>query len=152
MSECSQLAQDPFLVSGEKWVDNMVIKSALLGARREFGMEPLDLESKDAFGPWEWTNEAVAGVRHVNAKKARSKSLRGRVGIAALGGILLVGPMWLMTLHNTPYTALISTTVLVAGFGLSMAYFLDGNLDVLSSTAAYAAVLVVFVGLNPTSG
>ncbi len=71
-----------------------------------------------------------------------------RLWIAAFGGIFLVGPMWLMVLHHTRYTSLISTTVAVVLFGLIMAYKLEKESDVLSSTAAYAAVLVVFVGVN----
>ncbi|KAI0893043.1 hypothetical protein F4806DRAFT_478021 [Annulohypoxylon nitens] len=58
--------------------------------------------------------------------------------------------MWLMMLNDGLYTALISTTVFVAVFGALMAVVLDRHMDILSSTAAYAAVLVVFVGL--TSG
>jgi hypothetical protein len=53
-----------------------------------------------------------------------------------------------MVMHKTHYTALASTTVFVSVFGLMMALVLDKLMDVLSSTAAYAAVLVVFVGLN----
>lgn len=61
--------------------------------------------------------------------------------------------MWLMVLHRTLYTALVSTTVFVVIFALAMALFLDGLKDVLSSTAAYSVVLVVFVGLTvPNTG
>jgi hypothetical protein len=67
---------------------------------------------------------------------------------AIVGGIFLIGPMWLMVLHKTRTTALVSTTVFVVVFGLIMALFLDKMMDVLSRTAAYAAVLIVFVGLT----
>ena len=57
--------------------------------------------------------------------------------------------MWLMVLwFNTLYTSLIATTLFVALFGLLMASVLEKPIDVMSSTAAYAAVLVVFVGLT----
>lgn len=78
------------------------------------------------------------------------KGFQQRLGVAAVGGVFLIVPMWLMILHNTLYTAQVSTTVFVAIFGLIMALFLDSLKDVLSSTAAYAAVLVVFVGLAIT--
>jgi hypothetical protein len=68
--------------------------------------------------------------------------------MAVLGGVFLLVPMWLMVLHRTRYTALVSTTVFVAFFGLVMVRFLEKEMEVLSVTAAYAAVLVVFVGLN----
>jgi hypothetical protein len=93
-------------------------------------------------------NSPIGGTRNENNRKARFKSFHKRLLIAALGGFLLLGPMWLMVLHHTLYTALVSTTVCVAVFELSMCFYLDKETDVLSSTAAYAAVLVVFVGLN----
>lgn len=68
-----------------------------------------------------------------------------------VGGIFLIAPMWLMALHNTLYTSLIATTVCVALFGLLMASVLEKPTDVMSSTAAYAAVLVVFVGLTTSN-
>ena len=75
------------------------------------------------------------------------------MGIGLEGGVFLVGPMWLMVLQNELYTTLISTTGFVFGFGLVLSLvptFVDGakvGLDtVMSATAAYAAVLVVFVG------
>lgn len=73
---------------------------------------------------------------------------RDRFSLAIVGAALLLGPMWLMVLHNTLYTGLITTTVCVAVFGLLVVFQLDMPMDVLSGTAAYAAVLVVFVGLT----
>lgn len=67
--------------------------------------------------------------------------------LASVGAALLLGPMWLMVLHNTLYTGLITTTVCVAVFGLVVVSRLDKPMDVLSATAAYAAVLVILVGL-----
>lgn len=49
------------------------------------------------------------------------------------------------------YATYISTTVFVAVFGLIMAYFLEKYTEILSSAAAYAAALVVFVGLAVNS-
>lgn len=68
--------------------------------------------------------------------------------MAASGAILLLGPMWLMVLHKTVYTGLITTTVCVAILGCLCSMILEKPLDVLSATSAYAAVLVVFVGLT----
>lgn len=55
-----------------------------------------------------------------------------------------------MVLHATVYTGLVTTTLGVAAFRLSLSYTLKNVLavEVLSATAAYAAVSVVFVGLN----
>lgn len=79
------------------------------------------------------------------------KDFRKRIGVAMVGGIFLIAPMWLIVLHNTLYTSLIATTVCVALFGLLMASVLEKPIDVMSSTAAYAAVLVVFVGLTTSN-
>ena len=79
------------------------------------------------------------------------KGFRQRLAMAAVGAAFLIAPMWLMVLHNTLYTALVSTTVFVMVFGLVMALRLDKLMDVMSATAAYAAVLVVFVGLTTSA-
>jgi hypothetical protein len=68
--------------------------------------------------------------------------------VSATGAGFLIGPMWLMMLRGELYVTLISTTVFVVVFGALAAFFLDNHAHVLSSTAAYAAVLVVFVGLT----
>lgn len=73
--------------------------------------------------------------------------------MAIIGGVFLIGPMWLMVLRNELYTTLITTTAFVFGFGLIISVgpiFIVGSKigveTVFSATAAYAAVLVVFVG------
>ena len=54
--------------------------------------------------------------------------------------------MWLMVLCKSLYVALGATTGFVFAFGVGAAVFLDNVATVVSCTAAYAAVLVVFVG------
>ena len=86
------------------------------------------------------------GPRNVlNRKEALERFLQ-RVGMAFIGGAFLIGPMILMVLHKGLLTTLLTTSICVFAFGLVMAMFLDRPFDVLSATAAYAAVLVVFVG------
>jgi hypothetical protein len=53
-----------------------------------------------------------------------------------------------MVLHQTRVTILVTTSVCALAFGLVAAYVLEKPFDVLSTTAAYAAVLVVFVGTS----
>lgn len=74
-----------------------------------------------------------------------------KVGMAVLGGAFLIGPMLVMVLHPGLVTSLVTTSVCVFAFGLGIARFLEKPFDVLSGTAAYAAVLVVFVGTSGTS-
>lgn len=153
MSECSQRRTDPFLVTGERWVDDMVLHYALESVH-DAEFRELEFRKTGSLEKWKGHEDCspIGGTRNENNRYDWFKSFRKRLLIAALGGFFLVGPMWLMVLHHTVYTALISTTVCVAVFGLIMCFYLDKEMDVLSSTAAYAAVLVVFVGLNTQSG
>ena len=75
-----------------------------------------------------------------------------RLLLGAFGGIMLIGPMLLMVLKYDRNTTLITTSVATAMFTLLLAVFARGMLgkDVLAIVAAYAAVLVVFVGTSIT--
>jgi hypothetical protein len=137
--------RDPFYVTGEKLIDHHMLQVAMKDKETE--IDPL--RKSEAFGKWETPDvrpEPIGGTRGGNFQRASGQ----RICVAAMAGIFLIAPMWLMVLHNTLYTALVSTTIFVTIFGLVMAWFLDKLMDVMSSTAAYAAVLVVFVGLTTT--
>ncbi|KAK3327037.1 hypothetical protein B0T19DRAFT_474898 [Cercophora scortea] len=153
MTKCSQLRRDPFLVTGERFIDDYVIFRGMkvLGIEydREWKREPEPIPVPD---PWEEDCQPIGGTRNDNISKSWIKSFRERVNMAVLGGVFLVGPMWLMMLHNTLYTSLVSTTICVVVFGFVIALLLEKPMEVLSGTAAYAAVLVVFVGLSTTPG
>jgi hypothetical protein len=56
--------------------------------------------------------------------------------------------MWLTVLYNGIYTALVTTTVCVSIFAFGMVIKLNTSMEVLSSTAAYAAVFAVFVDVT----
>jgi VIT1/CCC1 family predicted Fe2+/Mn2+ transporter len=90
----------------------------------------------------------IGGTRRDQVEKKQRRSFKVRFLVAAVGGVFLIAPMWLMVLHNTLYTSLVSTSVLVFLFGAVVAWRLDSPKEVLATTAAYAAVLVVFVGTN----
>ena len=144
------LYHDPFKATGEIYVERQMLRAAMRD--KETVSDPLLWEKSARI--WErgdQRHEPIGGTRDVNFLKARVKGFQQRLNVAAIGGIFLIAPMWLMVLHNTLYTALISTTVFVAVFGLTMAFFLDKLMEVMSSTAAYAAVLVVFVGLSTSN-
>ncbi|KLU92820.1 hypothetical protein MAPG_11742 [Magnaporthiopsis poae ATCC 64411] len=153
MESRSKLGRDPFVASGEYWIDNYVLNACISSE----GHSPADdVQKVDALGRWECEGdeivEQICGTRPGNLSKAWWNSFRKRATLAGLGGLFLVGPMWLMVLRNSLYTSLISTTAFVTGFGLIMAYLLEEGRDVLASTAAYAAVLVVFVGTSQAGG
>ncbi|KAJ6099705.1 hypothetical protein N7467_001240 [Penicillium canescens] len=140
-------AEDPFIVTGERFVDRLMLQVAM--REKENEADPLHWEKSNV--KWETSAiraKPVGGTRDENFRQAWIRGFRKRLGVAAVGGIFLIVPMWLIVLHRTLYTGLVSATVFVAIFGLVMALFLDELKDVLSSTAAYSAVLVVFVGLT----
>lgn len=68
--------------------------------------------------------------------------------MAMFGGVALIGPMLIMTLHPSRNTSLVTASVSTFLFALLLAFIASDSAgkDVLGATAAYAAVLVVFVG------
>ncbi|KAI0870849.1 hypothetical protein GGS24DRAFT_492692 [Hypoxylon argillaceum] len=145
MTTCCNLPRDPFLVTGERQIDSFVIHS-ILGDVPEDKFE--DILPVD--GPWEDEPHPIGGTRNYSVVKGLEAQLKDRIMIAAIAGFFLIAPMWLMVLHNTLYTSLVSATAFVTVFGLVLAWFLDTRKEVMSGTAAYAAVLVVFVGIGHT--
>jgi hypothetical protein len=93
--------------------------------------------------------ETVFGSSRI-ASNSEDRYERGlkRLYMAALGGIFLIGPMLIMVLHKSLLTTLLTTSLCVVIFGLLMVRYGEAPFDVLSGTAAYAAVLVVFVGAS----
>ncbi|KAF5611114.1 uncharacterized protein FSUBG_2658 [Fusarium subglutinans] len=146
MEKRSLQPEDPFYMSGEKYQDRRLLEAILGDKMNSFEGQPVF----PAIGHWQKGPEesrSVRDTRQDNYKRNWTVGLHQRLAVAAVGGIFLMAPMWLMVLHNTLYTALASTTVFVTVFGLMAARYLTSLMDVMSSTAAYAAVLVVFVGL-----
>ncbi|RYP51521.1 hypothetical protein DL768_003163 [Monosporascus sp. mg162] len=142
MINCSQLRRDPFLVSGERKIDSYVIHSIVDDLRKDGFKHPIPVD-----GPWEADSQPIGGTRNDNVAKSWINGFKKRIAMAAVAGLFLIGPMWLMVLHNTLYTSLGSTTGFVTAFGIIMALYSEKPKEVMSGTAAYAAVLVVFVGL-----
>ncbi|RSM14633.1 hypothetical protein CEP52_001164 [Fusarium oligoseptatum] len=90
-----------------------------------------------------------AGVRTEEELKARLSFL-GRSTMAIFGGAALVVPMLIMSLRPSKLTGLLTTSHFVVGVAVALAWFMKdaGPRDILAATAAYAAVLVVFVGTD----
>lgn len=103
------------------------------------------------FAPPLEQSTAIGGPLTEMTQKLRTEAFLKRVVVSIIGGAFLVGPMWLMILVKTPYSSLIITTVFVFVAGLAAARVLNSDIHVVSVTAAYAAVLVVFVGANGSS-
>ncbi|KAK4671884.1 hypothetical protein QC764_0099820 [Podospora pseudoanserina] len=131
--------KDPFLVSGDRCMDRKVLEKVMEG----FTIEPSTDEPP--LRTWKKTRRPPVPTRGDN----RLKKLLARIGIAAIGTAFLIAPMWLLiwVVWEDTWVALWSTTIFVAVFGVLMACVLENEIAVLSASAAYAAVLVVFVAL-----
>jgi len=69
--------------------------------------------------------------------------------IAVGGGASLIVPMLIMSFNASRTKSLVTVAVAVMLFALSLSLgFLADNKDILTATATYAAVLVVFVGTS----
>lgn len=86
------------------------------------------------------------GTRSSMNRKEMIEQFTRKVAMAMIGGLFLIVPMLIMVLHPGLVTSLVTTSACVFGFGLVMSVFLSAPFEVLSGTAAYAAVLVVFIG------
>lgn len=67
--------------------------------------------------------------------------------IGVLGGGALLGPMIIMTFHKSQTARLITVSVAVLIFGFLLSVSTKAaNQEILGATAAYAAVMVVYIG------
>jgi hypothetical protein len=75
-----------------------------------------------------------------------------RFGVALVGGLALIVPLLIMSFRPSLKKALITTCVAVFVFSilLSLASKSWKETELLAGSAAYAAVLVVFVGVSLT--
>ena len=87
-----------------------------------------------AVGRWSPTSEAYR------------ESFMVRSAIALMGGFALIIPMLIMKLGPTTFGVCLTATVFVTVVAQLLAGFVKELTSVLTLTAAYAAVLVVFVG------
>jgi hypothetical protein len=103
-------------------------------------------------GPWERAgrDQRVAptgGTRGANVKSLTNQAFWSRLMAAVVGAMFLVGPMWLLALRRDLLTHLGMSTGFVFAFGLTLVFFVERTDQVFAGTSAYAAVLMVFVGI-----
>lgn len=80
---------------------------------------------------------------------AQREGIVGKIFGALFGGLMLILPMIIMTVHASVAKSLITSSISVSIVAISIIPLSDGTWrDVLGMTAAYAAVLVVFVGTS----
>ncbi|KAH7408989.1 hypothetical protein BKA64DRAFT_704782 [Cadophora sp. MPI-SDFR-AT-0126] len=159
--------QDPFVLSTAKPYDQMLIRECGKGLVDELRASPgfnethpnyesymqiqSDLRLSESPPPppleaQDW--DLFGGSRNRRNKRVASIQFLKRVGMAFIGGAFLIGPMHILVLHPGKISNLVTASVFVVLFGILVAAVLERIFDVLSVTAAYAAVLVVFVGTS----
>ncbi|KAL6352898.1 hypothetical protein LRP88_13373 [Fusarium phalaenopsidis] len=90
-----------------------------------------------------------AGVRTEEESKA-ILSFLCRLAMAIFGGAALVVPMLIVSFRPSKLIGLLTTSLFVVGVAVALAWFMKDAApkDILTAAAAYAAVLVVFVGTD----
>jgi len=157
MTEKSRLNTNPnpFVLEAQNFLDKALIDDL----RAESDIKPHDLSScppliEKGFdtlpgGPWD------PQAREKTKKKLHSIALKNdseRYLMALIGSLILVGPMLLMVLVNGVVVRLVTAGACTIIFAFSFARLSERTpLELMSVTAAYTAVLVVFVGTSTLS-
>jgi hypothetical protein len=117
---------------------------------REEGMLHREQEDEETTNVWVPRYRGHGGFNQLRDDKSkRFDEYLKRIGVAVLTGISLIAPMLVMKLLGGLTTQLVtaSVSIIVAGIVLALVGDMEKK-DVVSATAAYAAVLIVFVGAS----
>lgn len=139
---------DPFVVTSKRVVDANVLNVLINQIPLEVRRTENEFAAVNFATPVESRAHPIGETRSVVARKQKIHSFLERLVIALVGGAFLVVPVWIMVLYRAKYTSLVVTSSAVVLCGIVTAWKLERSEHVLSVTAAYAAVLVVFVGSN----
>jgi hypothetical protein len=82
------------------------------------------------------------------SRRKQTEEFLSRLRMALFGGCSLIAPMLIMRLNPTLLTGLVTASVFILAVSIILAFYMRDaqKRDILTATAAYAAVLVVFVG------
>jgi hypothetical protein len=112
------------------------------GSRNTTGSADSVVEASSA------TDKEVAHKKRVEEQQ-RKAGFHRRLGMALFGGLSLIVPMIIMTLNSSTEKSLITSSLFVLAFAVVMAATTAArDAEMIAGTAAYAAVLVVFVGVT----
>ena len=118
-------------------------------------MKPaLDLQSSYSTAWWKSQRSLEAHNRRTSYEQtSETFAILQRVVFALIGGLALIVPMLIMKLYSTTLNVCLTTTLFVIAVSIVLAISMSNTSpkDLLGITAAYAAVLVVFVGTSTTS-
>jgi hypothetical protein len=117
------------------------------------------LDEKGSFGPSDVVKAMELAIGNIGFReldqqgrlsREQKKAFAERIAMALFGGVSLIVPMLVMTLYPSRNTDLITTSTATFIFAIVLALGATSaaGKDVLAATAAYAAVLVVFVGTS----
>ncbi|CZR57810.1 uncharacterized protein PAC_07699 [Phialocephala subalpina] len=171
-SNLERLFQKVFGVSIRKLVQkihsfssvlDVFINSSPSSAAIVWGAVRLLMSTEAAFGPSLAIEEIEKvygnfGFRELDQRgrleRARKQAFTQRLFMGVFGGIALIGPVLIMRLHASENTSLITVSVATILFAIALAFGASDSTgkDVLAATAAYTAVLVVFIGSSSSSG
>ncbi|KAL0468101.1 hypothetical protein QR685DRAFT_556073 [Neurospora intermedia] len=99
-------------------------------------------------GPWERDNTDKPARTLISTRtKAWKRAYWTRIGAALIGGTFLIAPMWILALQRNLFVHLSVATACIAAFGISISLYLETVDGVFAATLAYAAVIMVFVGI-----
>lgn len=136
--------RDPFWITTKDTLGLYLMKEALLVPKNV----PVEAQDREKYKRHE--NILPGSSRNIHNLKTSASLLWDRLWMGVCGGLALIAPMLIMVLHNDEITSLVTTSVATMLFSLTLAYFGDNlkGQEVLACVAAYAAVLVVFMGTN----
>lgn len=114
---------------------------------RSAGMLPRVLEPEDSRGRTVTVEEHFRSERR--ERLARKLRMRNRFIGALCGGLSVIAPMLIMAINPSRIKTLVTASVAVLLFSIGLAWRSSAKIEtLLATTAAYAAVMVVFVGVN----
>ncbi|KAK2599809.1 hypothetical protein N8I77_011532 [Diaporthe amygdali] len=137
---------DPFRVSSERFQEKILLDR--VGMRCGKIVDDLQHLQPGALatGPWEDGESVMRPIGGIRGEALRW-ALWLRIASTLIGIGFLIGPMWGLVLNQNVYLQLGVTTGCVVVFGLVMVAALPTLEAVFAATLAYAAVLMVFVGV-----
>lgn len=149
MRECALRGyeDDPFLLKTSRAIDRQILEAVGLVPDHVLPSGPLP-PAEDSENP-----QLRPHGRNEANKTARGHSRSERLLFASVGGLSLIVPMLIMANVPGKVASLMTTCVALLIFVVVIAFLtkLSPN-EVLATTAAYAAVLVVFVGTSLSGG
>lgn len=131
--------KDPFKLVTSKALDKKIIEEARIALPIGLLQVPYDLDSPKLPG----------GSRGHVIREKTTQLIAKRFGVALAGGLALLAPVIIMAVGKTLLKSLLTVSVAVLLFCVAIAKFShQKSVEILSLTAAYTAVLVVFVGVS----